>query len=162
MIQKLLQTSDDYVLAFARLMLATIFFAHGSQLFLGWFGGHGYHASMQAFTGMGIPAAFACLAIIAQFFGALGLILGFLARIAALGIFWVMIVAIAKVHWAVGFFMNWSGNQQGEGFEFHLLALALCVLILAKGAGALSLDLLLSKARTEPAPGSTDLAHMPA
>jgi putative oxidoreductase len=51
-----------------------------------------------------------------------------------------MLVAIATVHFANGFFMNWSGQQKGEGFEYHLLAIALCILVMVKGAGALSLD----------------------
>ena len=60
---------------------------------------------------------------VAEFLGSIGLAVGFLTRIAAFGIGCVMLVAIITVHWAHGFFMNWDGNQKGEGFEFHLLAL---------------------------------------
>ncbi len=74
---------------------------------------------------MHIPAPLAFLAICAEFFGGLGLIIGFLTRIAVLGIAANMIVAIATVHRAFGFFMNWSGDQKCEGFEFHLLVLAI-------------------------------------
>jgi putative oxidoreductase len=87
---------------------------------------------------------FAFLAIAAEFFGSLGLILGFLTRIAAFGITCNMIVAIATVHIQNGFFMNWAGNQKGEGIEYHLLVLALTFLIMVRGAGALSIDRLLA------------------
>ena len=55
-----------------------------------------------------------------------------------------MVVAILMVHSRVGFFMNWNGNQPGEGFEFHLLAIALGLVILVKGAGAFSVDRILA------------------
>jgi putative oxidoreductase len=93
---------------------------------------------------MHIPAPFAFLAIAAEFFGGLGLILGFLTRIAALGIFTNMVVAIALVHHRFGLFMNWKGAQKGEGYEYHLLVLALTVFLMISGAGAASIDRLLS------------------
>ena len=86
------------------------------------------------------PLPLAFLAIAAEFFGGLGLILGFLTRIAAFGIAVNMVVAIAMVHGAFGFFMNWTGTQKGEGFEYHLLALAVTAFLMIRGAGALSLD----------------------
>jgi putative oxidoreductase len=70
----------------------------------------------------------------------LGLIVGLFGRIAAFGIMCNMLVAIALVHGRNGFFMNWAGNQKGEGFEYHLLAIAMLLAILVKGSGALSLD----------------------
>ena len=111
---------------------------------LGWFGGYGFSGTMGFFTHSGIPAVFAFLAIAAEFFGSLGLILGFLTRIAAFGITCNMIVAIATIHIHNGIFMNWAGNQKGEGIEFHLLVLALTFLIMVRGAGALSIDRLLT------------------
>ncbi len=45
-----------------------------------------------------------------------------------------MVVAILKVHRAFGLFMNWTGTQKGEGFEFHLLALAMLVFVIIRGA----------------------------
>jgi len=142
----ILHTTNDIALAIARLVLGIVFFIHGAQLALGWFGGYGFSATMHFFTTqLGIPAIFAALSILAQFLGAIGLIVGFLSRIAAFGIGVVMLVAIVKIHLAVGFFMNWYGTQKGEGFEYHLLVLALCLLIIVKGAGAFSIDWLLSK-----------------
>jgi putative oxidoreductase len=102
--------------AILRLVLGVIFFAHGAQKMLGWFGGYGFSGTMSVFTGMlHIPTLFAFLAIAAEFFGSLGLIFGFLTRIAALGIFSNMIGAVAMIHHHFGFFINWTGAQKGEG-----------------------------------------------
>jgi putative oxidoreductase len=137
----LLRTENDITLTIARLVLGIIFFAHGSQKVLGWFGGYGFHGTMQFFTyQMGIPTVFAFLDIAAEFLGGIGLILGCLTRISAFGIACVMLVAIVKVHYNFGFFMNWTGKQKGEGFEYHLLALAVTVLLMVKGGGAVSVD----------------------
>lgn len=143
--RKILSTSNDFTLAILRLVMGIVFFAHGAQKMLGWFGGYGFHGTMGFFTQtMGIPAPLAFLAICAEFFGGLGLIVGLLSRIAAFGIICNMIVAVLTVHVHNGFFMNWTGQQKGEGFEYHLLAIAMGLVILIKGAGALSIDRALS------------------
>ena len=112
---------------------------------LGWFGGYGFAGTMGFFTGvMHIPALFAFLAIAAEFFGGLGLIFGFLTRIAAFGIFSNMVVAVAMVHRHFGFFVNWTGAQKGEGYEYHLLVLAITAFLMIRGAGAASVDRMLS------------------
>jgi putative oxidoreductase len=146
----LFNTPNDGTLTVLRLILGTVFFAHGAQKMLGWFGGYGFDATMNAFTGMGIPAVFAFLVIAAEFFGGLGLIFGALTRIAAFGIASVMAVAASMVHAQNGLFMNWAGNQKGEGFEYHLLALAIAVTLMVRGAGAFSVDRWIA-ARTTPA-----------
>ena len=144
--RKLLSTPNDLTLTVVRLVMGIVFFAHGAQKMLGWFGGFGFHGTMGFFTQqMGIPAPLAFLAICAEFFGGLGLIFGLLTRIAVFGIMVNMLVAIMTVHRFNGLFMNWYGNQKGEGYEYHLLALALGLVLLIKGAGALSLDRLLSR-----------------
>jgi putative oxidoreductase len=140
MFRSLLSTSGDWSLTLLRLALGIVMFPHGLQKTLGWFGGPGFHAMMAGFENGGIPPIFAFLAICAEFLGGLGLILGLLSRIAAFGIMCVMLVAVYRVHLAVGFFMNWGGTQKGEGFEFHILAVAIAVTILVRGAGAFSLD----------------------
>ena len=141
MTRKLFATDDSTATTILRLLLGIVFFAHGAQKMLGWFGGYGFSGTMGFFTGtMHIPAPLAFLAIAAEFFGGLGLILGFLTRIAAFGIAVNMLVAIATVHGAFGFFMNWSGTQKGEGFEYHLLVLAITTFLMIRGAGALSVD----------------------
>ncbi len=139
--KKLLATTNDNTLTLMRLILGIVFFLHGSQKMLGWFGGFGFSGTMHAFTGMmHIPAPFAFLAICAEFFGGLGLIVGLLTRIAAFGIAVNMIVAVSMVHFQNGIFMNWYGNQKGEGYEYHLLVLALAIPIMIRGAGAFSID----------------------
>ena len=141
MIRKLLATDDSTATAILRVVLGIVFFAHGAQKMLGWFGGYGFSGTMGFFTGtMHIPAPLAFLAIAAEFFGGIGLILGFLTRIAAFGITANMLVAIAAVHAPNGFFMNWTGQQKGEGIEYHLLVLATTVFLMIRGAGAFSVD----------------------
>src|SRR6266699_1680386 len=141
MFRRLYATDDDTATAILRLVLGIVFFAHGAQKMLGWFGGFGFTPTMNAFTSMmHIPAPLAFLAIAAEFFGGIGLILGFLTRIAAFGIAVNMLVAIMIEHRASGFFMNWTGAQKGEGFEYHLLVLATTAFLMIRGAGAFSVD----------------------
>ena len=139
-LQWLLQTDSSVVGLILRITLAVVIFPHGAQKVLGWFGGHGFKGTMKFFTDSGIPAVLALLAIVAEFFGPFGLAFGLLTRIAAFGIACVMVVAIVTVHWPHGFFMNWSGNQKGEGFEYHLLVLGIAITLIIVGAGAWSLD----------------------
>jgi putative oxidoreductase len=138
--QWLLQTDSSVVGLILRITLAVVMFPHGAQKVLGWFGGHGFRETMKSFTGSGIPAMFALLAIAAEFLGPLGLAVGLLTRVAAFGIACVMLVAIVTVHWPHGFFMNWYGNQKGEGFEYHLLVLSIAITLIIVGAGGWSLD----------------------
>lgn len=146
MFRKLINTTDDSSLTILRLVLGVVFFAHGAQKALGWFGGYGFSGTMGFFTqGMHIPAAFAFLAICAEFLGGIGLLLGLLGRVAAFGIFCNMLVAVLMVHRHFGLFANWAGNQKGEGFEYHLLALAITIAVMIKGSGAFSADRSLSK-----------------
>ncbi|HEY6348266.1 MAG TPA: DoxX family protein [Candidatus Angelobacter sp.] len=146
MLRKIVNTNNDFVLTILRLVLGVVFLCHGGQKVLGWFGGSTFGNSMTMFTqGLHIPAPFAFLAIMAEFAGGIGLIVGLLGRIAAFGIICNMVVAIWMVHGKMGFFMNWSGNQAGEGYEYHLLAIALGLAILVKGSGALSIDRALTR-----------------
>lgn len=139
------QTEKNSVLTFARVVLGTVMFAHGAQKLLGWFGGYGFEGTMGFFTGyLGIPAFFGVLAILTEFFGSLFLIGGFLTRLNALAIGIVMIVAALTSHLSAGFFMNWNGQINGEGFEFHLITLALAVVLIVKGGGFAALDNLIA------------------
>jgi len=145
MVRKLLATDNDRATTIIRLVLGVIFFAHGAQKVLGWFGGYGFTGTMGFFTGvLHIPAVFAFLAIAAEFLGGLGLIFGLLTRVASFGVFCNMIVAVTLVHSQFGFFMNWTGAQKGEGYEYHLLLLAASAFLMIRGAGAASVDQLLS------------------
>lgn len=145
MLKRLMSTSNDVSFTILRLVLGVVFFAHGAQKMLGWFGGFGFHATMGFFSHMGMPAPIAFLVICIEFFGGLGLIVGLLTRIPALGIAGEMIGAIFMVHLPNGFFMNWAGTQKGEGFEYHLLVIAIAATLLLRGAGAFSVDRALSK-----------------
>jgi putative oxidoreductase len=140
-LQLLFKTNDSTAPLIARLMLGLVMFPHGAQKMLGWFGGYGFTGTMNFFTGtMHIPAVFVFVAILAEFAGSLGLIAGLFSRVAAFGIASVMTVAILTAHAANGFFMNWYGNQKGEGFEYHLLAIGLALIVLIHGGGKASLD----------------------
>lgn len=146
MFKKFIATDSDRTTLILRLTLALVFFPHGAQKVLGWFGGYGFSGTMGFFTEtMGLPWLLAFLVVMAEFLAPIGLTLGLLTRGAAFGILAVMLGAIATVHGKVGFFMNWYGNQQGEGFEYHLLAIGLALAVLIKGGGAWSLDRRLSE-----------------
>jgi putative oxidoreductase len=139
--KQLFRTSNDAGLTLIRVALGLVMFPHGAQKALGWFGGYGWTGTMGYFTEqMHVPALFGVLAILAEFLGSLGLITGLLGRVAAFGILCNMSVAVLLVHSKVGFFMNWYGQAQGEGFEYHILAIAMALLIIWKGSGALSAD----------------------
>ncbi len=144
--RRLLQTDDAWTGLVLRLMLAMVIFPHGAQKLFGWFGGHGFTATLDTFTvKMHISVFFALLAVIAESIGSMALFIGLLTRVAAFGIFCVMIVAIWMVHWQHGFFMNWFGQKKGEGFEFHLLAIAICIVLMIAGGGRWSIDRMISK-----------------
>jgi putative oxidoreductase len=140
MFRKLFATNNDILPLILRLALGIVIFPHGAQKLLGWFGGGGFSGTMQGMTSMGLPAVIVFLVIIAEFFGSLGLITGFLTRFSAFGITMVMLGAIATVHSKVGFFMNWTGKQAGEGFEYHLLVIGIAIALMIRGGGAFSVD----------------------
>jgi putative oxidoreductase len=146
MLNSLFRTDNDAASLVLRVMLGVVFFPHGAQKVLGWFGGHGLEGTLGFFTQtMGLPLVVAALVIAAEFLGALGLIAGLLTRLAAFGILCVMTGAIFMVHLQHGFFMNWSGKQAGEGFEFHLLAIAIALALMLKGGGRWSIDRLIAR-----------------
>lgn len=141
MFRKLIHTDASWATRIVSLMLGIVFFPHGAQKMFGWFGGPGFAGEMELLTGLvGLPAVVALLVILGEFFGSLGLIVGFLSRAAAAGIAVIMVGAVVVAHLQHGFFMNWSGQQAGEGFEYHLLALALCAVVMLRGSGAASVD----------------------
>lgn len=144
-VTRVLATTDDLAPTIARLTLGLVMLPHGLQKNLGLFGGYGFSGTLGFFTEtMGIPALFAILAIAAESLGAVALIAGVLTRVAAFGIGAVMLVA-TTIHLSNGFFMNWSGAQAGEGFEYHLLAIGLALVVMVKGGGRASVDRALSR-----------------
>jgi putative oxidoreductase len=137
----LLRTDASVTPLIARLALGLVMFPHGAQKVLGWFGGYGFEGTMGFLTGqVGLPWIVALLVLAIEFLGSIALIVGAAGRLAALGIVAVMTGAIATAHFTNGFFMNWSGQQAGEGFEYHLLAIALAAVVLVAGSGKASVD----------------------
>jgi len=144
--RRLVRTPNDYTLTLARVILAVIFFAHGSQKAFGLFGGPGFDRALTIFqTTMGIPPPLTVLAMTAEVAGSIGLALGLLTRVAALGVLGVMVVAPFANHLYPRFFMNWLNTRPGEGYEYHLLAIALIVTVLVRGGGAMSIDRLIAR-----------------
>jgi putative oxidoreductase len=144
-VRRLLFTTAGWSGTMARVVLAIVMFPHGAQKLLGWFGGYGFSGTLGFLTGkMGLPAPLAASVILIEFAAPVLLVAGLGTRFAALGIGAVMIGAIATVHASQGFFMNWSGSQAGEGFEYHLLALGLVAVLFVQGGGFMSLDRLLT------------------
>lgn len=140
-IPDLLKTRDDISPFLLRLLLATVMFPHGAQKVLGWFGGYGFTGTMNYFTqNLHIPYALGMLAIMAEFAGSFALAFGFLSRVAAFGIGVTISVAALLVHLPNGFFMNWFGNQKGEGFEYHILMAAMAMAVVIQGGGKFSID----------------------
>ena len=131
-----------------RIGLAAAMFPHGAQKMLGWFGGHGFSGTMGFFTGtLHVPAALAFLAILTEFAGPIALFLGFFTRLAGLAIaVHITVAAILGGHIYNGFFMNWYGNQKGEGFEYHVLMATIGLGLLFLGAGRCALDPLIARA----------------
>jgi len=145
MFHRIVSTTNDFTLTIARVVLGVVFFAHGAQKMLGLFGGRGYGGTVDLYSQMGFSTPVAVLAMVAEFFGGLALMAGFLSRIAVLAIIGKILVAIFTLHAKNGFFMNWSGEQRGEGIEYHLLVIALGLVILIKGSGAFSVDQFLTR-----------------
>ena len=140
MLKRWIQTDENATSLILRLALGVVFFAHGAQKMLGWFGGSGFSATLDGMSKMGLPVAIVALVIFAEFFGALGLLVGLLTRVASFGILCVMLGAVFMVHLQNGFFMNWFGNQKGEGIEYHLLVIAICLVLMILGGGRASID----------------------
>ena len=135
------KTYPSWAPIFARLTLGIIFFAHGSQKLLGWFGGSGWSGTIQFFEQSGVPPFLAGLLIITESFGGIAIILGFFTRLAALGLTIAMLVAIFKVHLQNGFFLNWFNvPNMGHGVEYNLALIGLSLSLLVWGRGNLSVD----------------------
>lgn len=135
------KTQPEVSTAILRIVLGGVMLAHGFQKAFGWFGGAGFQGTMQFFTEqMSIPWGLALVVVLTETLGAAALIVGFVTRLMALAIGVLLSVAVVMVHWQYGFFMNWQGNQNGEGFEFHLLGVAIAFALLLKGGGRWSAD----------------------
>ena len=133
--------TSDIALLLTRIFVGGIVFAHGAQKLFGWFAGYGFNATADYFVEtIGLPYLFAVLIILAESVGMIVLVLGLFSRILSASVILIMLGAIITEHGQFGFFMNWSGSQAGEGFEFHLAIIALATVIMLQGAGFYSLD----------------------
>lgn len=126
---------------FARIVLGAAILPHGAQKLFGWFGGYGFTATLHWFTDtMHVPWILGLAAILAETVGGLALLVGFATRLAAAAVGVVFLTAVILVHARHGFFINWFGNQKGEGVEYFVLGFALVVLLVVQGGGAASVD----------------------
>ena len=142
----MLSTDSSKTRLLQRVVLAGVLLPHGLQKTFGWFGGGGFDGTIAWFqTALGVPSPITALVIASESIGALALALGLFSRLTALGVTLTMLGAIALVHAPHGFFMNWFGENAGEGYEFHLLALALSIPLIIRGGGAASLDTWLTR-----------------
>ena len=143
---KLTRTDSSLAALIARVTVGAVMLPHGLQKTIGMFGGYGFSGTMGFLTGtVGLSSLVAFLVIMGESLGAIALILGFLTRFCAASLAIIMIGAINAGHAQHGFFMNWFGNQAGEGFEYHLLVIGLCLSLVVSGAGKLSVDGKLSR-----------------
>lgn len=149
MLKRWMKTDDSWATRILSLTAGIVIFPHGTQKVLGWFGGGGFSATLEGMQQhFGLPAVIVVLVMTAEFLGGLGLIFGFLGRPAAFGVASVMVGAVfLGGHLQNGFFMNWTGQQAGEGFQFHLLMVGICLAVLLRGSGPASIDRALSRGR---------------
>jgi putative oxidoreductase len=142
-------TDSTWGTAALRWILALVMLPHGAQKLLGWFGGYGFAGTMGYFTSLGIPTFLGVLAIAAESIGAVALAAGLMTRVAALGMAANLATAAILVHLPNGFFMNWFGNQKGEGIEYFILGITLSILVAVRGGGRWSADRAISQNITE-------------
>ncbi|HEU4556668.1 MAG TPA: DoxX family protein [Longimicrobium sp.] len=146
LVRRLVNTEVNAVQTLLRIALGAIMFPHGAQHALGWFGGYGFSGTHQWMTQtLGFPPPLAALAISVELLAPIALVLGIGGRVAALGIFALMVGA-AGTHLPNGFFMNWFGALPAgqEGFEYHLLVMTISLAVAIRGSGAWSLDRVLA------------------
>jgi putative oxidoreductase len=142
----LLATEDDVSLLILRVVLGAVMLPHGAQHLFGWFGGPGLSGTTRFFAEvLGLPSVVVAFTVVAELVGGAALVVGALGRLAATAIGVLMVGAAVSVHLPHGFFMNWFGNQKGEGWEYHLLALAMSVAIVHNGSGAWSVDAVIAR-----------------
>jgi putative oxidoreductase len=151
-------TNNSWSPTILRFLLGLVLLGHGSQKFLGWFGGYGFEGTMGFFTGtIKIPWIMGFLVIVIEFFGSISLLLGFATRLWSFSMVILFTGIIYTSHIQNGFFMNWFGNQKGEGYEFFLLAIAISTSLVFTGGGKYSLDGLLIKSSKSVLSLSTSL-----
>ncbi len=147
MVKALVATDNSPAQLLIRLVLGVVIFPHGAQKVFGWFGGPGYAATVTAFSAMGFPFWAIIMLMVSELGGSLLLVLGLYTRIWALTIGTAIAICLKMNHLQHGFFMNWFGQQQGEGYEYHILVLGIALALVLQGGGMLSLDRVLARDR---------------
>lgn len=138
--------TNSWALLIVRLALAIVVLPHGMQKALGMYGGYGFEATVGFFSGMGIPAVLGVMVILAEFVAPILLILGVGSRFMAFSIFLTLGGAMfLGGHVQHGFFMNWFGNQAGEGMEYFILIIGMSLGLMFGGAGKYALDTVVGK-----------------
>ena len=147
MFDKVIRTDTSAAQFVTRLALGVVIWPHGAQKVLGWYGGPGLAKTMAIFADLGFSAPATVALLLIEFVGSALLVVGLLTRVWALGLGITISVCMALNHVQHGFFMNWSGSQAGEGYEYHLLVLGISLALVLRGGGMLSLDRLLCSAK---------------
>ncbi len=138
---KIFNTSDSLAPLAIRLVLGLVVFPHGAQKLFGWFGGYGFTGTMGFFTEtIGLPWVIGFLIIVLESIGAIALIAGVVTRLIAASYIVLALGILFTSHIQHGFFMNWLGNQQGEGYEYFLLWIAMAISLVITGSGIYSVD----------------------
>lgn len=132
---------SNFAATLIRITLGLVFWPHGAQKLLGWFGGFGFTGTMGFFTQtVGLPWLLGLLVIAIEFFGAILLVLGVATRLLSILFILLALGIMFSSHVMNGFFMNWLGNQAGEGFEYFLLVIGMAASLFLTGGGRWSLD----------------------
>ena len=143
---RIFNTKNDWTGLIIRITIGLVLFPHGAQKMLGLFGGYGFSATMDYFSqSMHLPWILGFVVVLIEFAGAISLIFGIASRVWSVLIIVLFICIIYTSHLDYGFFMNWFGNQKGEGYEFHLLVIGLCLAVVENGSGKFSLDQRITK-----------------
>jgi len=137
------QSMRPYGLTALRLCVAAVFVAHGAQKLFGAWGGGGLSGTSAYLAGLGLNPSYPLAVTLAltEFVGGLMLIVGGGTLWASLALAGAMAVAVWKVHYQNGFFLNWSFTpNQGHGVEYSLVLVGALVALMLAGPGALSID----------------------
>ena len=149
---RIFATINSFAPTILRLLLAVVFTIHGGQKTVGWLGGAGWSGTLAHWTalppdGLHFPYGLAVAGIAAEVFGAAGMWLGFMTRLAALALFCVMATAVIFVHGSAGFFAP-------RGYEYPLSLAGVALALMCSGGGRFSLDRWLTRALLPPNTGT--------
>lgn len=141
MYTNIFKTTDLHIGLILRITLALVIFPHGAQKLFGWFGGYGFSGTMDFFTEtVGLPWIIGFLAIILESIGSIALVAGFATRIVSFSYVLLALGITFTSHFENGFFMNWFGNQSGEGYEYFILWIGIAIALTIVGGGKYSVD----------------------